>query len=106
MGDSASALEQLRRLVPTTDDWGALTWYPWEALGAERLLLARLLLARGEALAALQVASNFDAPSPVTYLPYLPASLVVRIEAAERLGDGKLAERLRHRQAMLARNAH
>ena len=106
LGDSAGALERLRRLVPTTDNWAALTWDPWEALGAERLLLARLLLAKGEALAALQVASNFDAPSPVTYLPYLPASLAVRIEAAERLGDGKLAERLRRRQAMLAHNAH
>ena len=79
-------------------------WNPWEALGGERLLLARLLLARGEARAALQVASNFDAPSPVTYLPYLPASLELRIEAAERVGDRKLTERLRRRQTMLKTN--
>jgi tetratricopeptide (TPR) repeat protein len=103
-GDTAGALEQLRALVATTDDWTALAWNPWEALGGERLLLARLLLAKGKALAALQVASNFDAPSPVTYLPYLPASLAVRIAAAERLGDGKLAERLRRRQATLENN--
>jgi hypothetical protein len=74
-------------------------------LPTERLLLARLLLARGEALAALQVASNFDAPSPVAYLPYLPASLALRITAADRLGDAKLLERLRRRQEMLATNA-
>jgi hypothetical protein len=104
-GDTAGALAQLRVLVPTAGDWDALAWNPWEALGGERLLLARLLLARGEARAALQVASNFDAPSPVTYLPYLPASLAVRIAAAERLGDGKLAERLRRRQAMLENNS-
>jgi serine/threonine-protein kinase len=100
-GDSAAALTQLRALSPTADDWNALAWNPWEALGGERLLLARLLLARGEALAALQVASVFDAPSPMTYLPYLPASIAVRIAAAERLGDGKLAQRLRRRLAEL-----
>jgi hypothetical protein len=104
-GDSSAALVQLRSLVPTTDDWTALAWNPWESLPTERLLLARLLLARGEALAALQVASNFDAPSPVAYLPYLPASLALRIAAADRLGDAKLVERLRRRQEMLAINA-
>jgi tetratricopeptide (TPR) repeat protein len=103
-GDSVGALEQLRRLAPTAADGTALTWNPWEALGGERLLLAELLLARGEALAALQVASNFDAPAPISYLPYLPASLTLRIRAAERLGDSKLAERLRRRQAMLQNN--
>jgi serine/threonine-protein kinase len=100
-GDSAGALEQLRRLAPTAADGRDLTWNPWEALGGERLVLAELLLARGEALAALQVASNFDAPAAISYLPYLPASLTLRIKAAERLGDGKLADRLRRRRAML-----
>jgi tetratricopeptide (TPR) repeat protein len=100
-GDSTGALRQLRALVPTADNWDALAWNPWEALGGERLILAKLLMARGEPRAALQVASNFDAPSPVSYLPYLPASLRVRIAAAERLGDGKLAERIRRRQAKL-----
>jgi hypothetical protein len=101
-GDTAEALEQLRRLAPTTPDGTALTWNPWEALGGERLLLAQLLLARGEALAAIQVASNFDAPAPITYLPYLPASLTLRIAAAEQLGDKKLVQSLRRRQEMLA----
>jgi len=100
-GDSVGALQQLRALVPTSEDWTALAWNPWEALGGERLLLAQLLFARGEALAALQVASNFDHPSPVTYLPYLPASLELRIAAAKRLGDEKLVRRLHRRQEML-----
>ena len=102
-GDSSGALERLRDLVPTADDV-SLVWNPWEGLGAERLLLARLLFAKGEALAALQVASNFDAPSAVTYLPYLPASLELRVEAASQLGDEKLVNRLRQRQRMLANN--
>jgi hypothetical protein len=101
-GDSAAALEGLRSLVPTAEDGSALVYFPWEALGGERLLLARLLLARGEALAALQVASNFDAAASITYLPFLPASLALRLEAAERLGNRKLADHLRRRQALLA----
>jgi hypothetical protein len=34
-------------------------------------------------------------------LPYLPASLELRIAAASRLGDDKLVERLRRRQKLL-----
>jgi hypothetical protein len=97
-------LEELRRLAPTAPDGAALTWNPWEALAGERLLLAELLLARGEALAALQVASNFDAPAPISYLPYLPASLTLRITAADRLGDKKLVQHLRRRQEILGSN--
>jgi hypothetical protein len=74
-GDSAAALGQLRNLVPTAENGSALEWNPWESLGGERLLLSQLLLAKGETLAALQVASHFDAPASIMYLPYLPASL-------------------------------
>jgi hypothetical protein len=35
-------------------------------------------------------------------LPYLPASLALRREAAERLGRGKLAHEFRRRQMLLA----
>jgi hypothetical protein len=101
-GDSAAALEQLRVLTPNTGDETALTWNPWESLGGERLLLARLLLARGENLAALETASNFDAPASMTFLPYLPASLALRLEAAERLGLKARADELRRRQVLLA----
>jgi tetratricopeptide (TPR) repeat protein len=100
-GDSVRALEQLRRLTPTSPAGTSLTWNPWEALGGERLLLAELLLAGGEALAALEVASNFDSPAPISYLPYLPASLKLRMAAADRLGDKKLVQHLRRRQEML-----
>ena len=68
-GDSVGALEQLRRLAPTSR-WHSADLESMGGPRSERLLLAELLLARGEALAALQVASNFDAPAPISYLPY------------------------------------
>jgi eukaryotic-like serine/threonine-protein kinase len=104
-GDSTAALEQLRHLTPTADDGSALVWNPWESLAGERLLLARLFFARGEADAALQTASIFDAPASLAFLPYLPASLALRREAAERLGMRKLADELRRRQIVLAGDA-
>jgi serine/threonine-protein kinase len=101
-GDSAAALTQLRSLTPTAEDGSALVWNPWESLAGERLLLARLLFARGEMDAALQTASTFDAPASIAFLPYLPASLALRREAADQLGMPKLAAELRRRQAHLA----
>jgi hypothetical protein len=102
-GDSAAALGLLRRLHPSADNLADLAWKPWEALGGERLLLARLLMDRGEAQAALQVASILDSPATVTFLPYLPASLTLRAAAADKLGDSRLAEGLRRRQVMLGK---
>jgi len=104
-GDSAAALERLRRLEPTAENGSDLVWNPWESLGGERLLLARLLLAKGETVAALQTASIFDAPASITFLPYLPASLALRREAAELLGLRKLVEESRRREALLVRNS-
>jgi len=101
-GDSAEAIRQLRALTPTATSHQDLAWEPWESLGGERLLLARLLLARGQAAGALEVASGFDSPVPVSYLMYLPASLSVRVQAAEQLGDTRLALAGRARLAALA----
>jgi len=101
-GDSAEALRQLRGLIPTATSHQDLVWDPWESLGGERLLLARLLLARGQAAGALDVAGGFDSPVPVSYLMYLPASLSVRVRAAEQLGDTRLAQAARARLAALA----
>jgi eukaryotic-like serine/threonine-protein kinase len=101
-GDSTGAMTLLRELVPTTGR-GALTWNPWESLGGERLLLAELRLARGEFAEAIRVARNFDAPAPVPYVLYLPASLKLRLRAALTLGDEGLAQRVRARLAALGR---
>jgi eukaryotic-like serine/threonine-protein kinase len=101
-GDSAEAIRQLRALTPTATSHQDLAWSPWESLGGERLLLAQLLLARGQAAEALDVAGGFDSPVPVSYLMYLPASLSVRVQAAEQLGDTRLAQAGRARLAALA----
>jgi hypothetical protein len=100
-GDSAGALRQLRALVPTTASQADLTWNPWESLPGERLLLAQLLLARNQIDEAVQVAANFDSPVPIVYLMYLPASLSLRIQGAERLGDPRLAQLSRSRMSAL-----
>ncbi len=105
-GDSAGALRQLRALAPTAASRQDLTWDPWESLGGERLLLARLLLARRHAAEALEVASGFDSPVPVSYLMYLPASLSVRVQAAAQLGDTRLAKASRERLAELVLRQH
>jgi len=41
------------------------------------------------------VASAFDSQQPISYLLYRPQSLELRIEAAEAIGDTRLAERCR-----------
>ena len=101
--DSAEALQRLGALVPTApqrrlaSDW-------WESLAGERLALAELLLARGQFAEALRVASIFDSQTAVMYLIYLPASLSVRLRAAQALGKAALAERFRARLVALGRS--
>ncbi|HJS47323.1 MAG TPA: hypothetical protein VJ773_04955, partial [Gemmatimonadales bacterium] len=86
-GDSAGALAGLSDLRPGAPPRD-IGWAPWETLGAERLLLARLRLARGDTTGARFVASGFDAAAPIDLL-YLRPSLEVRAasdpEARRRL---------------------
>jgi hypothetical protein len=101
-GDSAKAMLALQRLTPvgTPSDIG---WGIWESLPAERLLLARLLLARGLDEEALRVAGSFDHQAPLINVMFLPPSLTLRADAAERLGRRGEAFRLRARLATLER---
>ena len=86
-GDTAAALAGLSELRPSAPP-SDIGWAPWETLGAERLLLARLRLARGDTTGARLVASGFDAAAPIDLL-YLRPSLEVRAasdpEARRRL---------------------
>ena len=102
-GDSAGALKSLRRMRPSAPR-PDLASGVWQSLASERLLLAELLLARGESAEALSVAGGFDHPQPLIYLMYLPASLAVRHQAVRRLGQADLAERFRQRLVALGRN--
>jgi tetratricopeptide (TPR) repeat protein len=91
-GDTSVALRRLRLLRPTAPP-DSMPWSLAEPLGPERLLLAQLLVAKGEPHEALEVAEVFDSQEPLIYALYRPASLVVRQRAAEQLGNRALARR-------------
>ncbi len=95
-GDTTVAIRQLELMVPNAPrPW--LTWDPWEGLGLEWMLLARHHFARGDYARAIEVGRRFDAAASVPNLMYLPASLSLRMRAAEALGDEQLATRMRQR---------
>src|SRR5262249_28317150 len=101
-GDTDVALRLLRALRPH----GAqqeLAWDVYSALTFERLALARLLLAKREFADAIRVADSFDHPEPMLNLALLPASLTVRLRAAQGLRDTKLAKQYEERLAALGR---
>ena len=102
-GDTALAIRLLDGLTPTARR-GSL-YYAWESLGFERLLLARLLLARGQYSDAYREASVFDSPGAANliYPLFLPASLEIRLEAARELGDQPAIERMESRLSALGR---
>lgn len=101
-GDSNVALGRLQTLVPDTGR-APLTWNAWESLGGERMLLAELLMASGRYAEAWRVASNFDAPAPVPYTMYVPASLALRIRIARALQQQEVARGLTRRLVALGR---
>ncbi len=101
-GDSAEAIRLLSSVRPA----GAahsISWGLWEPAAAERLSLARLLLARHDFQAAIRVADTFDHSQPAVDLIFLPASLMVRVQAAEGLRNPKLQRRYREQLSLLGR---
>jgi len=100
--DTARALALLAGLEPR-GDMGTIGWEFSSPLPEERLLLARLLLARREYARALEVAGVFDASQALAYALYLPESLVIRLRCARALGRADLAERYRGRLVALGR---
>ncbi len=89
-GDTVTALRLLRSLHPVSG-LGPVNWDVWDSEAGERLLLAQLLLATGDAQGAIDVADLFDSPRAQIHLLYLVPSLEVRKAAAARLG--RTAER-------------
>lgn len=98
--DTSLALERLRALEPvgTIQD---ITWSLWSSMGLERLMLARLLVSRGEHTEAIRFASVFDSPQPTIYLIFVVPSLALRAQAAQSLGEQDRARRYRARLATL-----
>lgn len=101
-GDTTAAISQLRRLTPTAPR-DSLVWDVFEPLAADRYLLARVLLRRGRAQEAHDVATVFDHPQPVIYLAFLAPSLGLRLQAARTLDRPALSERYRLRLKRLNR---
>jgi hypothetical protein len=104
VGDTVSAVEQLRHAL-SVGRREMLDWDVGESLAADRLLLAELLLNRGQAAEAMSVARVFDHPAPAVFLPFLPASLNLRRRAALALGEQKEARRLESRLAALGQGS-
>ena len=100
--DTSDAVARFARLTPTVGT-DSLAWDLFEPLAVERLTLARLLLARGRFEESHRVAALFDHPEPAIYLPFLPASLVIRLRAAESLKRVDLANTYRERLRRLGR---
>jgi serine/threonine-protein kinase len=88
--DTSRAIALLEGIGPAGSGAG-IEWGMEEPFGQEQLLLAELLLTRGRAQEALEVATGIDHPRPITYLVYLRPSLLLRIRAAESLRNRQLA---------------
>ncbi|MGH7514909.1 MAG: protein kinase domain-containing protein [Gemmatimonadales bacterium] len=101
-GDTAGAIDSLGAIRPLAP-LGDLIYGYWEPLAAERLLLAKLLLARGRAAEALRVAESFDGERAVLDLAFLRPSLELRRQAAARLGDRKSEREIERRLAALSK---
>ena len=99
-GDTVAALPLLEALAPTAHK-SRLLWNPWESLGPERLLLARLRLARGDYEGAARDASYFDSPAAIPLAAFVSASLEIRIRAAQAMHRDAVVAGLERRLAAL-----
>ncbi|HEY0777353.1 MAG TPA: hypothetical protein VGD56_05235, partial [Gemmatirosa sp.] len=95
-GDSVRAIARLDTLLALPQQSGAeIGWGIAEPRGAERLALARLLLARRQPERALAVLGVLDSPASQAFVMYLPASLALRAEAAAAENGGAAPYRAR-----------
>jgi len=101
-GDTAGAIDSLQAIRPVAP-FPHLVWRYWEALAPERLLLARLLLAKGYPAQAMRVAQSFDGQRTAVDVAYLPASLEVRRRAAAQMVDRNSTDTYERRLMKLSR---
>jgi tetratricopeptide (TPR) repeat protein len=83
--DTAGAIRKFAALQPVVRR-DVLMWGLSETGAVERFKLAQLLMDRREYEDAYRVASAFVHPQPMAFLPYLQASLDLRMRAAESIG--------------------
>jgi hypothetical protein len=102
-GDTTAALTSFRAINPSANV-SSLLWDIFEPLAVERLTLAKLLARRAEWEEARRVASGFDHPAPAIYPIFVPASLELRLAAAEALGHRAEVSRIRKRLNSLRRS--
>jgi len=98
--DTAGAMALLAANAPVAPR-DQIPGKPWESLVADRILLAELSLARHKPYDAIEAASVVDAPAVVADIVFLPTSLRIRADAADRVGDQQLARESRRRLAVL-----
>ncbi len=98
--DTAGATAKLRRLLLLPRNGPTYWWDNAGSFGAERMLLARVMLARGEYREALEISQVFDSRS-IVFAPFVPASLALREQAASKMGNSVMAASLRARQTSL-----
>ena len=101
-GDTVTAIARLKSIRPAADP-AFITWDPWESAANERLLLARLQLATGDAEGAWLTAATFDSPRSQVDALYLAGSLSVRLRAARQLGRDSDRSRIQARLRALGR---
>ena len=99
-GDTNAAVSQFVALLSVGRP--ASEWDFALSMAAERLALARVLLARGQQRRAIAVLDVFDSKSLV-HAMYLATSLELRAQAADALGDLSLAATYRSRLSALRR---
>ncbi|HEU4995806.1 MAG TPA: serine/threonine-protein kinase [Gemmatimonadaceae bacterium] len=100
-GDTAGALRLLGDLVPTRRPSAEVQWHEMAAAPGERLLMAQLALARGDAERAIALSSVIDSPAAAIHLLFVPASLALRSEASR--DDRRTRSEIRDRMAALRR---
>lgn len=102
-GDTTRALVLLSS-IPVTGTRTSLAYDIGAGFPAERLVAACIHQKRGEYAEAAELAASLEHPQPTSYVPFLAASLRLRMEAARGLGDDSAHERIRARLLDLGRS--
>jgi serine/threonine protein kinase len=99
--DSPGTIARLEEVLSRNQ--GSLAWGFGDGLAPERILLSQLLLDAGRYREAWVTASALDHPGPMTFLSFVPTSLLIRSSAARALGNEPASRAFRARLEVLGR---